>query len=103
MKRPVHISSSCFEPFHRYSFTKSLNRHPIPGAFTKRRVATTLRIRFCECTAKWSDVKSQILAGEKIDLPTQGQSAVAGVELQEKPSEKKTPSDADYLSVALLG
>ena len=37
---------------------------------------------------------------EKADLPTQGQSAVAGVQLEELPQpEKKQSSELEYLSV----
>lgn len=42
------------------------------------------------------------LPDEKVELPTQGQSAVAGVQIQEPTNPvKKQPSEVDYLSELL--
>jgi len=97
MNRSLHFPCSFCEAISRQTQSKQLGRSAPLLIVPKRRCG--LR-GFTKREAQRINVRNQMLPEEKIDLPTQGQSAVAGVQLEDKPDPKqKGSSEVDYLTV----
>lgn len=96
MNRTVQLSSPCYDTIPRHSVAKTLSRNLPLGFASKRRLCFVNRGRVVDCVGR-NNIKGQLPPGEKVDLPTQGESAVTGVQLEERPKPAKSHSEADYL------
>ena len=101
MNRPVHLSNAVYETIPRKTVSKKFIRSPFTGYVSRRRVFPSLtRYRICDASGQKNVIRGRQSPDEKVDLPTQGQSAVAGVQLTEKRDpDKKQSADLEYLSV----
>lgn len=106
MSRPIGFCSYCHEyASHRKNLSRKLFRAQSRRATVIRKGGLTISARIMGTTDDLGYNKHAPklqLPEDRVELPTQGQSAVSGVQLQEteKP-KKKQRSEVDYLSELL--